>query len=136
LRDWANPDDPSISTFDHRGNVRVLRDALWTSSERLLVVAHSSRPGTFFRSALVAVTSARDVFVVERAFRRPFVVASIPFDQIYSAKLSEQPVTGTITLETSHGTIAFRHISPKERTWPLYWRISERIGQLPLREHS
>lgn len=134
MRDWASLDDRSISTFDQRGNVRQLRDLLWTG-ERILAVARASNPDARFRSGLLAVTNQRIVFVCERFMRRPSVV-TILFETARSVNLAEEPISGALKIDTSDGSIDFRHIRPKERMWPLYWRISERIGQLPLREHS
>jgi hypothetical protein len=51
-------------------------------------------------------------------------------------KLTAEPISGTLDIDAGDDSIRFGFIRPKERTWPLYWRLSERIGQLPLREHS
>ena len=136
MRDWANLDDLQIQAPAQRSNLAVLRAEL-RSRENILAVAASVRPNSFWRPGVLAVTETRVVFVAARLRRRrgPFVV-SLPFDRILTAEMSTKPVTGTITLGTIDGVLVFRHVSPKERTWPIYWRISERIGQLPLGRHS
>ena len=134
MRNWADLDDDSINTFEQRKNVRLLRNLLWTD-ERILAVGRAGHPRGRLRSGLLAATDQRIVFVTERLFRRPFVL-SLPFGEVRSIELAEEPLSGTLTLDTADGAIRFRYVRPKERTWPLYWRIGERIGQLPLREHS
>jgi hypothetical protein len=134
VRDWGSLDDRDVRTFDQRGNVRILRSELWTA-ERVLAVANAGKPGSRFRSGLLAVTTQRIIFVCERVLRRPFVL-SVSFADVLSASVTAQPLSGTLVLQTDEGALVFRLIRPRERTWPLYWRIGERIGQLPLRGHS
>lgn len=113
-------------------NVDALRVSL-RPAEQVLVVAASIRSNRFWLPGVVAVTDQRVLFVRRRIGRSARTgMLSIPFARIRSATLVEQPVTGTVRLETDDGSLVFRHIWPKNRTWPLYWRISERIGQLPL----
>jgi hypothetical protein len=134
MRDWADLGDASIKTFDQRKNVSLLRELLWTG-ERILAVGRAGHPRGRLRSGLLTVTDQRVVFVAERFLRQPFVL-SLPFTQIRSIELAEEPITGTLALDTTRGAVTFPRVRPKERTWPLYWRISERIAKVPLGGHS
>jgi hypothetical protein len=134
VRDWSSLDDRSIKTFVQRKNVRLLRERL-SPAEHILVVARATGPYGGSRAGLLAVTDRRIVFLRESITKEPFVF-SLRFDDISTVSFSEQPFSGSVTLETVDGPAVFDRIRPKERTWPLYWRIGERIGQLPLGEHS
>ena len=130
MRNWGDLDEPTLRPS--RTNAKHFRSVI-AEGEEVLAVANAVNRGYWV--GLLAVTTSRIVFVCQRVILRPRVI-SLDFAKIASARMDIQPLTGSLVLETDEGPVRFRLISPKERTWPLYWRVGERIGQIPLRGHS
>jgi hypothetical protein len=128
---WSPPEDfdSAIATWRYAEAVGLIHSRL-RQDERVLGIARAST-GHVTAGILVA-TSDRVIYAREQVQGDTGYI-SLPYSRVRDVSVQDAPHqrTGTLVLATDDGALTFSLVSPKPKTWVLYWRIAERIGKLP-----
>jgi hypothetical protein len=74
-------------------------------------------------SGILCLTDDRLLFVRERSIGKP-IVLSIPMGHIEDVVIDATPLSGILTV-TSEGRETRFEVTPKTKTWNLFWPIKE-----------
>jgi hypothetical protein len=123
----TNPDwrAEAVLTSAYRPIVEIVQEQLAPGESVELVATASDKP---LRKGVLALTTARLLFVRERLLRSPVVIA-LPREDISGTHIADRRIAGKLSVDVSGTTYAFDLVTPRTRTWDFYWRLSGLAGK-------
>jgi hypothetical protein len=113
-----------LMKFGQRSNARLLQETLAHGEQMRVVASGSDSP---FDAGILCLTDRRLLFIRHRVFRPPIVI-SIALREIDDVSIEERPVSAVLAVTHGGEKLVF-DVTPKMRTWNLFWPIKKCVEE-------